>query len=122
MATLLEQLDAMLTLKPNWDGYNADPIDPRVVTLAKEFVALLTALQPTGRVGEMHVTPGRDGGVLIEWVDPAFEHELDIKPDGSIGFLHIEKATRVMTERSFEPGRFSVHPGLLKEIRQLVAA
>ena len=122
MATLTEQLDAMLALKPNWDGYGADPIVPAAVELAKEFVALIAAVRPGDPFAGMHVTPGRDGGVLVEWDDPGFEHELEINPDGSIGVLHVEKGTGVMTERSFRPGRFAVHPGLIRELRQLVAA
>lgn len=122
MATPLEQLDAMRDLRQNWDGYDGDPPLPAVLDLAKEFVALLAALRQADPYRDMFVTPGRDGSVLIEWQDAQFEHELEVNADGSIGFLHTEKATGVMTDRDFRPGQFTVHPGLLRELQQSAAA
>lgn len=123
MATLTEQLDAMLTLKSNWDGYNADPIVPEVVEVAKEFVGVLHAL--LGRGGDetnMFVAPGRDGGVMVEWEDDAAEYEMDINPDGSFGFLREDKLTGVMTTEKFQAGRFAVPAEMLRRFRQLAAA
>jgi hypothetical protein len=122
MATPLEQLDAMRTLRADWDGYNADPPSPEVIELAKEFVGLLTAFRGADPLREIHVSPGRAGGVLIEWVVARSEHELEIEPDGTWGFLHADRATGKMTERKFIPTRQVVHLGVLKEIRDLVAA
>lgn len=121
MATLLEQLDAMLTLKPNWDGYNADVIRPEAVRLAKEFVVLIRDGQPGRSEAGMHVTPGRDGGVLVEWADATHEHEVEVNQDGSVGFLHTSKTDGSMTERRYPPGRFAVVPGLLSEFRSSAA-
>lgn len=118
MATLLDQLDAMLTLKPNWDGYNADTIRPEAVALAKEFVELLIDFRPARSEGQMHVTPGRAGGVLVEWEDATHQHEVEINADGSIGFLHTSKADGSMIERRFPPGLYAVVPGLLSELRK----
>lgn len=123
MATLTEQLDAMLTLKPNWDGYNADPVVPEVVEVAKEFVGVLRAL--LGRGGDetgMFVSPGRAGGVLVEWDDDAAEYEMEINPDGSFGFLREDKLTGVMTEEKFSAGRFAVPAAMLRRFRELAAA
>lgn len=118
MATLTEQLDLMLTLQPNWDGYNADPIVPEVVEVAKEFVGVLHAL--LGRGGDetnMFVAPGPDGGVLVEWDDEGAEYEMEINPDGSFGFLREDKLTGVMTTEKFQAGRFAVPASLLKRLR-----
>lgn len=123
MATLTEQLDLMLTLQPNWDGYNADPIVPEVVEVAKEFVGVLHAL--LGRGGDetgMFVAPGRDGGVMVEWDDDGAEYEMDINPDGSFGFLREDKLTGVMTEEKFSAGRFAVPVEMSRRFRQLAAA
>lgn len=123
MATLTEQLDAMLALESNWDGYNADPIVPEVVEVAKEFVGFLHAL--LGRGGDetnMFVAPGRDGGVQVEWDDDAAEYEMEINPDGSFGFLREDKMTGVMTEEKFSTGRFVVPAAPLRRFSQLVAA
>ena len=88
MATPLEQLDAMRTLAPNWDGYNADPPRSDVLDVAKEFVEFIAASRPADPWRDVFVSPGRAGGVLIEWADAKFEHELEIEPDGTWGFLH----------------------------------
>jgi hypothetical protein len=120
MVTPLEQLDAMLGLGPNWDGYDAAPIAPAVVALAKEFVALIAGDSPARP--DLHVTPGRDGGVLIEWADATHDHELEINPDGSIGFVHEDRATGDMVSKTFGPTRLAIQPELLREVRELVAA
>lgn len=120
MATLTEQLDAMLTLKSNWDGYNADPPLPEVIEVAKEFVGVLHAL--LGRGGDetnMFVAPGRDGGVLVEWADEAAEYEMEINLDGSFGFLREDKLTGEMTEEKFRAGRFAVPAALLRRFREV---
>ena len=123
MATLTEQLDAMLGLPENWDGYGAATIQPRPVEFAKEFVCLLLALRPVGRREDgVYVSPARDGGVLVEWQDATAEHELEVNPDGSMGFLHVDKATGAMTTRQFRPEPAGAQPGFLSEIRALIAA
>lgn len=123
MATLTEQLDLMLTLTPNWDGYNADPIQPEVVEVAKEFVGVLHAL--LGRGGDesgMFVTPGRDGGVVVEWEDANSEYEMNFDPDGALEFLEEDKLTGVMATERFEPGRTAVPAALLRRFRTMAAA
>lgn len=122
MATLAEQLDAMLRLGPSWDGYHADPPAPEVVALAKDFVAFFEARAGGLGAGQaIRVYPTRVGGVQIEWEDARFERELELNPDGSIGLLHVEKATGAMREERFEPGRTAVPPGLLPRLRELEA-
>jgi hypothetical protein len=123
MATLTEQLDAMLTLKSNWDGYNADPIVPEVIEVAKGFVGVLKALRGRGadETG-IYVFPGRDGGVQVEWEDDAAEYEMEFNPDGSFGFLREDKLTGVMTTEKFEPGPFAAPAALLRRIQELAHA
>jgi len=122
MATPIEQLELMKTLQPNWDGYNADPPNHDVLESAKEFVRLLMALHPKHSFEGMFVSPGRAGGVLVEWSDALTDHELEIEKDGSWGFLHTERSTGKMVERRFRPGNQAIHPGVLREIRELAAA
>ena len=122
MATLIEQLDAMKTLQANWDGYNADPPNPAVLDVAKEFVRLLTTFRGSAPLDDIRVHPGRAGGVQVSWDDARAAHELDIEPDGTWDFLHIDKATDEMTQRTFKPTNQMIHPGVLKEIRELAAA
>lgn len=122
MATPLEQLDLMLNLTENWDGYGGAPPTPEVIELAKEFVGLLVAFRGrANRFEGIFVTPGRAGGVLVEWDEPGYEHEVEINPDGSLGFLHTDLATGQMTERKSTPGQNSFRRSVLREIRELVA-
>lgn len=117
MATLIEQLDAMRNLRENWDGYGAAVLIPEAIDLAKEFVRLLTSLRGGANpLAGVFVSPGRDGGVLIEWDDPNAEHELEINPDGSVGLLHADKLTQAMTSETFRPGPYAIPPGLLSAV------
>jgi hypothetical protein len=116
MATLAEQLDAMRGLAPNWDGYNADAPIPEVIDLARDFVALFEALPGGPAVRDLRAYPTRVGGVQFEWADPLFERELELNPDGSIGVLHVERATGKTWEERFAPGRAAITPGLLPRL------
>lgn len=88
---------------------------PEVVEVAKEFVGVLHALLGRGRdETNMFVSPGRDGGVLVEWDDEGAEYEMEINPDGSFGFLREDKLTGVMTEEKFRSGKFVVPASLLR--------
>jgi len=120
MTKLTEQLDLMLTLKPNWDGYNADPIKPEVIEVAKEFVGVLLALLGRGadETG-MYVAPGRDGGAMVGWEDADAEFEMNFDPDGALEFLEENKLTGVMATERFEPGHSAVPASLLRRFRQL---
>jgi hypothetical protein len=122
MATLIQQLDAMRNLPENWDGYGAAVLVPEALDLAKEIVILFASLRGgDDGLADFYVAPGRDGGVLIEWDDANSEHELEINPDGSLGFLHIEKLTQEMTKRTYRPGKFATPNGLLSELLLVVS-
>jgi hypothetical protein len=124
MATLTEQLQAMRQLGENWDGYGGAAPRAEVIELAQAFVGLVEALRPPTAGGwQLYVSPTRIGGVLIEWEDAERQHEVEINPDGSWGFLHLNKATRQIETRKFSPGQAAVaHPGLLRELQYLLAA
>ena len=102
MATATEQLDCLKNLPENWDGYGAAVPEPDVVDLAKGIAALIDAALRKSTAGSqtLHVTPTRVGGILIDWEDAANEHEIDIGPDASLGFLHRDKTTgETVTQR-----------------------
>jgi hypothetical protein len=125
MATPFEQLEAMRCLGENWDGDRGAAPRPEVINLAQDFVSLIEAVRRvSGPNGEtLHVSPTRTGGVLIEWEDRLMEHEIEINPDGSIGFLHLNKTTREIETRKFSSGGSAVVlPGLLQELKHLLAA
>jgi hypothetical protein len=122
MATAKEQLQSLRNVPENWDGYGAAAPFPYVVDLADEFVAFIDALLRKSASGpcSLQASPTRIGGVLVEWEDQTMEHEVEINPDGSMGFLHTNKKTGQITARKISPG--PLQTDLLKELHQLVAA
>jgi hypothetical protein len=122
MATPIEQLEAMRKLVENWDGYGAAAPSATAIDLAQEFVGLAEAMlkKSTSNTCTLHVSPTRNGGVLIEWEDRATQHEVEISQDRSIAFLHLDKTTGQIETRKFSAG--PLHPGLLQELRHLLAA
>jgi len=122
MSTAIEQLEAMRHLQENWDGYGAAVPRSNLLELAKEFAGLIEAVMKTSRAAPclLHVSPTRSGGVLIEWEADDVEHEVELVPDGSISFLHLNKQTGGIETRQFSPG--PLPPGLVQELRQLLAA
>src|SRR5438552_2752525 len=105
MATVNDQLQAMNSLTENWDGYGAAAPTTDAIALAQEFVGLIEGMpnKPAGNDGLVHVTPTRIGGVLIEWENGDWEHEVEIDPDRSIRFLHHQKTTGQIETRRFSP-------------------
>src|SRR5438270_4580908 len=95
MATPIEQLEAMRRLGENWDGYGAAAPQANLIDLAQEFTGLIEAMLRKSTTGPvlLHVSPTRVGGILIDWEDRSREHEVELNPDRSIGFLHRDKAT-----------------------------
>ena len=125
MASPIQQLNAMRLLSENWDGYGAAAPEGHVVDLAGEFVGLIEALlrKSAADAAIVHVSPTRIGGVLIEWADAATQHEVDISPDQSFGFLHLNKATGKIVTCKILPGdQAVVQRAFLRELSQLVAA
>jgi hypothetical protein len=125
MVTAATQLQAMRLLEDNWDGYGAAAPKAHVLDLARGFVGLIEALltKRTAVPGILHVSPTRIGGILVEWEDGLMEHEVEINPDQSFGFLHRNKTTGHIDTRKLSPGpQAVVHPGLLQELCHLLAA
>jgi len=104
MGTLHEQLDAMLALPENWDGYGADSILPSAVATAKDFVSFFEAIErANGQTLQLIVGPTRIGGVQVEWQDHREDHELEVMPDGSLSILHFDRVEGRTREEQFAP-------------------
>lgn len=125
MAPLEIQLDSMRQLNENWDGYGAAPPPAHIIELAREFVNLVETVLRSREAGSssLKVSPTRTGGILVEWEDVALQHEVEINPDQSFAFLHLNKVTGHIETRKLTPGAQTVvHPGLLHELCQMLAA
>ena len=54
--------DYDLYSKPNWDGFDAEPITPVTVLYARKLLGLMP-----GTLGAPHIAPGADGSIGFYW-------------------------------------------------------
>ena len=98
----LERLARLSRLEPDWDSYGALPMARLAPDVARTFV--LTSIDrfadgAPDRAVPYTAMPIADGGVSLEWRGPTSSLELDISPEGTLGYLLIE---RVGDGRRFE--------------------
>lgn len=84
---VLQVLDELERLDPNWDSYGAEPVSRVAVARARALVQTV-AEQLGGASGEVArpagVSPLVDGGVQVEWSGPQGRIEVEIAPDGTL--------------------------------------
>lgn len=78
MGDLLE----LLELPEGWNTYNAQQVEPDVVRQASDVLFGVVEHQ----VPRPAIVPTAQGGVQIEWHGDA-DVEIEIRPNGSVGFL-----------------------------------
>ena len=101
---IIEQLATLANLPANWDSYDAEPISPRAITAAlhltrsiyESFSDLLGE-----QVRPFAIAPVADGGILVEWRAPEGALEIEVGPDGRLGYLLVEGRE---PQRRFEEG------------------
>lgn len=101
---VLNRLEGFASLPADWDSYGAEPISPHAIYLARRFmhaVAEQFSDLARERVRPYAVAPLVDGGVQIEWRGPGGDIEVEIGPDGALGYLLIrdDGSTRMFEER-----------------------
>lgn len=70
----------LLSLEPNWDSYDAEPISPAVLDLVDGLLTTLAAV------------PTNKGGLQIEMHGGDYDIEIDVDRNGLIGELFVDKA------------------------------
>lgn len=78
LISFVERLKQIELLKPNWDSYQAHPLDIRV-----ERPALELAILSNARCNYPSVTALPTGGLNLRWTSDAAVLEIDIHPSGS---------------------------------------
>lgn len=73
---VLDEINALLSLEPNWDSYGAQAIDGGCTGKAAVFVLLLAEHKKLPRPS---VVPTSGGGVQIEWCIDGLDIELNIE-------------------------------------------
>jgi len=84
------QLNRLRRLGANWDSYGAEPISGVAVERAHALLRLVRDLLSGWAGYGAHpyaIAPLADGGVQVEWRSPRGDLEVEIGPDGSLGYL-----------------------------------
>ncbi len=128
MATAIEQLEAMCRVGQNWDGYGGASPRPEAIVLAQAFVGFIEAAMRGGRLAARGDLARKSNPNWWRTYRvgrrPGGTHEADFAPDGSIGFLHLNKQTKQIEKSlwSSSGAPAVVSPGLLAELQHLLAA
>lgn len=86
----LHRLADMAALPPNWDSYGAEPPSSVAVGQAGLLVeAVAEAAQATlgVRIAPWTSAPIADGGIQVEWSASKRRIEVQVGPEGSLGYL-----------------------------------
>ena len=90
LVPVFERIAEMANLPVNWDSYGAAPLTARAVAQACALIAAV-AEEREGASGTRRVpwtsAPIADGGLQIEWVGRAASIEVQVAPDGTLGYL-----------------------------------
>jgi hypothetical protein len=103
-----DQFDRLLTLQRNWDGYNADPPTHTAVALARVLAGILLDAAEVTPFERFGLHPTRPGGVQIEWETATYEHELEVRSDGTLEVLNVRKADGACRTTTFDLARGTV--------------
>ena len=99
-----ERVSRLAKLGENWDSYGANPVSDAAVVrterLLSEFVTSFGDLIGTG-IRPYAIAPLASGGVQLEWRSPDGFLEVEVGPDGDLGYLLAEHQG---DERVFEEG------------------
>ncbi len=89
----LSRLDGLASLQRDWDSYGAEPIAARAIGVARRLIQTVAELfsQLAGEDAAPYaVAPLVDGGVQVEWRGRAGAIEVEISPDGTLGYLYVK--------------------------------
>lgn len=93
MAAAHERLTELSQLEANWDSYGAEPLSSNAVARADELLQSLK--EPLADLlGELlrpyALAPLANGGVQLEWRGSGGALEVEVSPEGDLGYLLIE--------------------------------
>ena len=83
VAGVQEDIDALQNLTPDWDGYGAPAIDPKIIQAAKQFIARL----PDNLAFRPRVVPMSNGSLQLEWHEGPKSLELEFESPRMIRYL-----------------------------------
>ena len=90
-------IESLRRLPPNWDGYGAPRIDPKVIEAAKSFITRL----PENLAFRPHVVPMSNGSIQLEWHEGPKSLELEFESHRQIRYLQWQPEAGIEEEKSF---------------------
>jgi hypothetical protein len=94
MAGAYQDLDQLAMLPTNWDSYGGGPPSECARAVARELLEAITKRfrgAASDRIEPVTVGGLPGSGVLLEWQDDVASLEVDIRPDGVIGYLFVDR-------------------------------
>ena len=88
LRALALRLDELSLLEVDWDSYGGLPPTARAVAAASRL--MIEAVAVTGEVPDA-VMPFPNGGLQVIWERGAQELQVDVGPDGCLGYLAIQR-------------------------------
>lgn len=76
-------------LREDWNSYGSPPISSQAIDMA--LTVVMESLRTGWRLPEPEVVPTSEGGVVFIWEHQEHELELDLMPDGRIGYLLVQE-------------------------------
>lgn len=118
-ADALRRIDEFRGLEPNWNSYGAERVTREAISAAKVLFRALSddARQLGPGLRPVAVVPLGSGGVQVEWFGPGGELEVEIEPDGTLGYLLI---TGTAPDRHFEEAAIASRTHILNLVRRVL--
>jgi hypothetical protein len=110
LRVLFARLDVLSTFEDDWDSYGALPPTARAVGLASRVIVECAA--HAGGTPSA-VMPLPDGGLQLLWERGSEELQIDVGPDGALGYLAIHRG-------GGEPGMAEANDVSLSDVLALV--
>ena len=88
LRVLALRLDELSVLEEDWDSYGGFPPTARAVAAASRL--MIEAVAVTGEAPDA-VMPFPNGGLQVIWARGAHELQVDVGPDGCLGYLEIQR-------------------------------
>ena len=92
LASTIKRLKELAQLEADWDSYGAEPVSSIALVTAFELLdAVKERLSTKGKEAlPQFIAPLADGGLQLEWSREQGDIEIEIDPDGDLGYVLIE--------------------------------
>ncbi|MCO6458297.1 MAG: hypothetical protein J5I93_23570 [Pirellulaceae bacterium] len=114
---LKNQLDRLLRLEANWDGFAGHPISREIIASAKTLISSLPRIPECA-----HVAPISSGRLQIEWHRGNRSIELEFESPNSICFLKCDDDDALSVEDTISASDVEAVTGLLDWFNNGVAS